>query len=133
MSTATTRHTLGKAERLKGRDAVAALFTGGSQSVSAFPVRAVYRLVERVEGEPAVKVMVSVSKRHFKRAVKRNRAKRLMREAYRLDKQTLTEPLEAMQGRAMSLAFIWLSDNLHTQAEVKASVNLLLRRIAERL
>ena len=72
-------HTLPKEERLCSRKALEELFGGGHQSVSAFPIRAVYMPNE----VGVVRVMVSVSKRYFKRAVKRNRIKRQLREAYR--------------------------------------------------
>src|SRR5689334_5548279 len=75
-----------KAERLKSRKQIEALFAGG-KSVSVFPVRAVYELLPAEE--PGLKVGVSASKRYFKKAVDRNRIKRLLRETYRLQKEEL--------------------------------------------
>ena len=94
-------HTLPKEERLCSRKALEELFGGGHQSVSAFPIRAVYMPNE----VGVVRVMVSVSKRYFKRAVKRNRIKRQLREAYRLQKELL-QPLTG----GLDIAFLWTSD-----------------------
>jgi len=77
--------------------------------------------------------MVSVSKRYFKRAVKRNRIKRQIREAYRLNKAVLTEPLTRQPGRAVLLAFLWQTDRLMPTAEVETHMKTLLHRLAERL
>ena len=79
------RYTLPKLERLNSRILIEKLFTGGSKSLPAFPLRIVYMPVEG-EHLPAVSLLISVPKKRFKRAVKRNRVKRQIREAYR--KQT---------------------------------------------
>lgn len=71
-------------EKLKSKKSIEQLFTTG-QSVSAFPLRLVYLPTVFHDGV-LIKTGVSVSKRHFKTAVDRNRIKRLMREAYRLHK-----------------------------------------------
>ena len=61
------------------------MFEGGvSKSFSIFPIRVVYMPVE--QGEAPASILISVSKRRFKRAVKRNRVKRQIREAYRKNK-----------------------------------------------
>ncbi|WP_299223513.1 ribonuclease P protein component [uncultured Psychroserpens sp.] len=73
-----------KKEKLKSKKLIDQLFTEG-KSVSAFPLRLVY-LPTSFEGDIQFKTGVSVSKRHFKNAVDRNRIKRLLREAYRLNK-----------------------------------------------
>lgn len=52
----------------------------------AYPFRIVYLPVDENPEKMRVRVMVSVSKKKFKKAVDRNRVKRLMREAYRQNK-----------------------------------------------
>ena len=88
---------------------------------------------EREEQDPPVQVLVSVSKRHFKHAVKRNRVKRQLREAYRNAKQPLYELLETSPDRAIALAFIWLADDLYSSADVAARMQRLIQRLIEKL
>jgi len=76
--------TYSKKEKLKSKKLIEKLFVEG-QSVSAFPLRLVYMEVVFDDGSKQ-KTGVSVSKRNFKNAVDRNRIKRLLREAYRLQK-----------------------------------------------
>ena len=72
------------------------MFQGGeSRSFTIFPLRVVFMAVE-AQTVP-LSMMVSVSKRHFKHAVQRNRVKRLVREAWRLNKQPLADLLNAQQ------------------------------------
>ncbi len=73
-----------KTEKLKSKTLIDKLFTEG-KSVSVFPLRLVYLPTTFCENIIA-KTGVSVSKRQFKTAVHRNHIKRLMREAYRLNK-----------------------------------------------
>ena len=61
------------------------------------------------ELEAPVSILVSVSKRRFKRAVKRNRVKRQIREAYRMNKHGLLAVLTEKKCR-LAVAFIYLSD-----------------------
>lgn len=79
------RATFNRAESLKSRKRIRALFESG-QSVHSYPLRLVWRETE-VEQLGPIQVAFSVPKRRFKRAVKRNRIKRLMREAYRVQKE----------------------------------------------
>lgn len=68
------------------------MFEGGvSKSFSIFPIRVVYMPVE--QGEVPASILISVSKRRFKRAVKRNRVKRQIREAYRKNKSLLVDAI----------------------------------------
>lgn len=54
--------------------------------------------------EEILQAAFSVSKRYFKKAVHRNRIKRLMREAYRLQKNELQHRLQ--QGNQQLIVFI---------------------------
>lgn len=123
------RHTFGKAERLCSKKRIEALFAGGGRSLSAYPLRAVFMELEKEAELPApVQVLISVSKRRFKHAVDRNRVKRLIREAYRLNKHLLTEHL---QGRQLHVAFIWMSDEMGDFCTIEARMKNLLQRIGE--
>lgn len=87
------RFTLGKQERLKSKKLIETLYKEG-HSVKAFPFRMVYLQTEHTSKFP-VQVGVSVPKRNFKKAVDRNRIKRLMREVYRKEKHTVYDNVEA--------------------------------------
>lgn len=125
--TTPSRHTFKKAERLCSKKHIETLFAGGSRAISAYPLRVVFRETEK--GQPT-KLLISVSKRHFKHAVDRNRTKRLIREAYRLNKQILLDS-PFMHDRCLDLAFIWLSDELYDFPTVESRVKNLLQRISE--
>ena len=115
-------HTLAKEERLCSRKVLEELFSGGHQSVAAYPIRAVFM----PNGQTSVRIMVSVSKRYFKRAVKRNRIKRQLREAYRFQKETL-QPLNG----GLDIAFLWTSDEMLPTEKVFQKMKNILCRIQE--
>ena len=73
-----------KKEKLKRKKLIEQLFLEGN-SVSVFPLRLVY-LETSLDDNVSTKAGVSVSKRNFKKAVDRNKVKRLLREVYRLNK-----------------------------------------------
>lgn len=125
-------HTFSKAERLCSKKLIERLFGGEGKSFPAFPLRVVYMPLTEEEMAADVSILVSVPKKRFKRAVKRNRVKRQVREAYRRNKHILTEALAAQEGAPrMALAFIWLDGKLHPSVEVEQKVNKLLHHIAE--
>ncbi|RAU81451.1 ribonuclease P protein component [Pontibacter arcticus] len=77
-------HTFPKEERLCSKRFISLLFTKGS-SFNVYPLRFIFFASEDVP-PGHTQVLISVSKRYFKRATDRNRLKRQMREAYRLNK-----------------------------------------------
>ena len=78
------RNTLGKEERLKSKKLIESLYAEG-KSIKNFPLRLIYLQAEHTSNFP-VQAGFSVPKRNFKSAVSRNRIKRLLKEAYRLQK-----------------------------------------------
>lgn len=127
--------TLKKRERISSKKTIDRLFGGGhSKSMSAFPLRVVYAIQERTDKDAEVAMMVSVPKRMFKSAVKRNRVKRQVREGYRLNKHVLetVEKEHLSSNKQLLIAFIWIDDKLHPSAEVHRKVRSLMEHIAER-
>lgn len=115
---------LTKAERLHGTKAVETLFKGGkSKSMTVFPLRLVYMPLP--EGQPS-QMLVSVPKRCFKRAVKRNRVKRQVRQAWRTNKALLPQ-------QPVAMAFIWMDRELKATQLVEQRVRKLMIGMAERL
>lgn len=84
------------------------------------------------EGDVRASILISVSKRRFKRAVKRNRVKRQIREAYRLNKQPLLQVLES-RNHSLAIAFIYLSDRLMPSSLLMGCMQTALARIAENI
>lgn len=123
--------TLDKKERMNSKILIEKLFSGESKSIPAFPLRIVYMIIED-DNAPTVSILTSVPKKRFKRAVKRNRVKRQMREAYRKNKSILTDVLEE-KGKKAAIAFIWLDKELHTSEEVEKKVVKLLQLTSEKI
>ncbi|RPD48158.1 ribonuclease P protein component [Paracnuella aquatica] len=122
------RYGFPKSERLKSRKQIDGLFAGG-KSYNAFPVRMAYRLFASPEGtQPALLVGVSAPKRHFKKAVHRNRIKRLLREAYRLQKPQL---LALLEGANISghVFFLYTDKLLPDYATIETSVGKCLQQL----
>ncbi len=80
-----------KNEKLKSTKIIDLLFSEG-KSVSKYPLRLVY--VPLADSDEQLKFGVSVSKKHFKRAVDRNYYKRILRECYRLNKKLIHDNLD---------------------------------------
>jgi len=81
-----------KNEKLKSKITIGLLFSEG-KSVSKYPLRLVY-CPTALDSDEKIKMGVSVSKKHFKKAVDRNRFKRILRETYRLNKHLLVDHLD---------------------------------------
>ena len=89
------RQTLGRDRRLKSRKAIAALFEGGERM--QLPLLRVRHRIDTAR-EGGVKAAFSASSRVFRRAVDRNRIKRLMREAWRRQVGPLESGLRSGKG-----------------------------------
>ena len=137
----TSKYSLPQSERINSKKQIDRLFRGGgSKAMTASPLRMVYMADSRQTDsqpsdghQPMAQMMVSVPKRYFKRAVKRNYVKRQVREAYRLNKHTLVNHLTQKADKTVSLCFIWTSDRLLPTAEVMKRMANLLTRLVEKL
>lgn len=124
-----------KSQRLYSRYLIDKLFEpGNSKSLSAYPLRLVYRIYETQDGATYANkadnaLLISVPKRCFKHAVDRNRVKRQVREAYRNNKELMHLP----EGMTANLALIWLDNTLYPADVVVAKVCKLLQRMSEKI
>jgi ribonuclease P protein component len=105
--------TLQKAETVRAKKVIEALFAKTSKSMVAYSFRFSWILVEPNENHCAV-LFIS-SKKKLKLAVDRNRRKRLLRELYRLNKLPLLDDLKSRnQSIALSLNYVG-ADTLNMQ------------------
>ena len=128
------RYTLDKDERLCSKKLIERLFAGGNKSFPTFPLRVVYMPLAPEENTADASILISVPKKRFKHAVKRNHVKRQIREAYRVNKHILLDALQEKETPTkMILAFIWLDNKIHSTEEVGYKVKKLLVHIAENI
>lgn len=126
-------HTFSKRERLYLRHQLETLFAHPSGSLFVFPFRVL--VAWEVAQEPAAAgaaVVISVSKRSFKRAVDRNRIKRLTREAYRLQKEQLVKYSKEHAIR-VRVAFIFVGKELPAFRVVHRVVGKIIGKVMTHL
>lgn len=119
------RYTFKKHEKLKSRKAIEQLFKTG-KSFSNFPFRVLWKFNENA-GAP-LQSGFAVSSRQFKKAVDRNRIKRLMREAYRLQKNDL-QVLLAEKPQYLSIFFIYVGNELPEYKSIHEKTGNVLGRL----
>ncbi|MDO5608132.1 MAG: ribonuclease P protein component [Capnocytophaga sp.] len=114
------KYVLPKKERLCSRTLIRQLFAEG-KSVQSYPLKMLYLPCETL---PSWQVLVSVPKRNFKRAVHRNRIKRLLRENYRLTKHSINS---LFTGNYI-IAFIYLGKEMPDFSLVENKMNACIEK-----
>ncbi len=120
-------HRLRKAERLKSRKQLNALFAEG-RSMVVFPIRFVWMTAAR-NGPYPVQVAFSVPRKRWKRAVDRNKFKRYMREAYRHLKQILYTSGIA-EDRQLVVLCLYIANESCAYDSIATGMDKGLKRIA---
>ena len=108
-----------KNSKLCGKERIAALYKEG-QRFTAWPLRVCYQ-----ETEENTQVRVWAPKSLFKRAVKRNHMRRLMREAYRLHQDMLGD-------KHYLIAFNYMDKEEQSFAIIEKALCKSLKKISER-
>lgn len=123
------KFTLTKEERLSWKRYIDLLFEKG-QSFVAFPLRVIYLFVED-EMPARASILISVSKKKFKRAVKRNKIKRQVREAYRLQKPELITHLEG-RNKNLLIAFLYIDKEIHPHTTIEKAMKKTVTLLTEK-
>jgi ribonuclease P protein component len=113
-----------KSSRLHHRKEIQAIFQAGKSS-REFPFLA-YVVKKPFQGAP-VSIAISVPKRRIKKAVHRNRVKRLVREAFRLNAPRFRPPGEYLE--TLHVVFVFIGDKVPDFKTVSAKIILTLQRL----
>lgn len=121
--------TFKKEERLNKKKELDHLFNKGSSFfISPFKVIHFEEIGEKEIIYPSLKVVISVPKRRFKKAVDRNRLKRQIREGYRLNRNFLKLELSTLK-KSILLMLIYNSNEQLPYQEIEDKIILILQRL----
>ncbi|MBN2669607.1 MAG: ribonuclease P protein component [Bacteroidales bacterium] len=121
---------LSKSEILSLEKLIGNLFSQG-KSVTSYPIKIIYR-IEILDASTSAQTLFTVPKRNFKRAVKRNRLRRRMKEAYRLNKSILYSFLSKNQLQ-LTMAIIYIGKEENSYAEIEQKIVVSLQKIIKNL
>ncbi len=116
-------------EKLKSKKQIELLFKSG-QSVAAFPVLGIYLTLP--PSDIPLQTAVTVSKRHFKKAVTRNLIKRRMKEAWRLRKSDFSERLTE-SNLSGHIILIFIGKEVFSFAEIDRGIKKLIKKLNKEL
>jgi ribonuclease P protein component len=107
-----------KSARISSKKDIDRLFDKG-ESFIAYPLRIVYRSdVEANPSESGISILISIPKRRIKRAVDRNRLKRLVRETFRLNQHRITPP----EHTRLQIAFMYIANEITSYAHIEKAM-----------
>ena len=126
-----SQFTFQKKDKLKSRKQTQFLFAKG-QSMNAFPIKLIYTLESNEPG--SVQTGVGAPSRTFRKAVDRNRVKRLLREGYRLERpEFIASSVDALNKLRVNLFFLYTDATVISQKEIQEKIKQLLSRISEKI
>lgn len=116
-----------KSERLCSKILIEKLIASGN-NLSLFPLKVMWMPVEA--SDSPVKIVISVPKRNFKKAVDRNKLKRQLREAYRKNKHSLYEQLN---GKKLVLMLSYSSKEKEPYQQIEKKTVELLQKLTAKI
>ncbi len=126
-----------KKDKLKSRKQTQHLFSTG-QAINVFPIRLIYTIepietsLNNIAPTSLLQAGVGAPSRTFRKAVQRNRVKRLLREAYRLEKPNFISQA-VLDNKRVNLFFLYTDALVLTQAAIQVKVNEALTLLVTKL
>ena len=130
----TNKFTYQKKDKLKSRKQMQFLFSKGT-AITMHPIRLLYTIEKEEAGifsNGLLQAGVGAPSRQFRKAVQRNKVKRLLREGYRLEKSNFTNSINLTNTR-LNLFFLYVDANVQTQQQIQATIKLLLQKLSDKL
>ena len=122
------RETLPKEQRLYKKKAIQTLFSKG-KGFTLYPFRVIVYSHDSCDDEPSIpRVVISVSKKRFHHAVKRNKVKRLVREAWRKNKSQMMIKCEK-QKKTFDFALVYTATIILSYEEIEKKIKQLSLRL----
>jgi ribonuclease P protein component len=125
-----TRNTFKKNERLTHKPSIDKLFQTKGKRITSSPLSLIYHEID-LPGNSPCQLLISVPKKKFKRAVHRNKIKRLIRESYRLEKHKIYEAVG--DSKQFALAIVYLTNDMPTFLNINKAVSNLLNDLSSRI
>ena len=128
------KFTYQKKDKLKSRKQTQFLFSNG-KAITMHPIRLIYNIENAEAGifpNGLLQAGVGAPSRHFRKAVQRNRVKRLLREGYRLEKPDFMSAISLTNTR-LNLFFLYVDVNVQSQQQIHTTMKLLLQKLADKL
>jgi ribonuclease P protein component len=127
MPVSNNKFTLGATERLKSRKTIERLFRDGRHFM-LFPFKVYYLFSAAGEAAPPLQAGFAAGSRHFKKAVDRNRIKRLTKEAYRLQRGDLQQHLQVTH-RSLVLFLVYTGKDLPAHSLISEKIGVILQKL----
>lgn len=138
-----------KKDKLKSRKQTQFLFAKGS-AITVGPIRLLYTIetenaeasliekssIEKSDKENFSKGVlqagVGAPSRHFRKAVMRNKVKRLLREGYRMERPAFMSAIN-IEHKRLNLFFLYTDTKVLTQTEIQEKIKAVLQKLADKL
>lgn len=122
-------YSLPKSEILRGKTSLDKLFKEG-QRMNEYPFRVFYQINSFVEETPALRFGIVVPKRVSKLAHERNRIKRIVREAYRLNRNAYASAL-ANNNKQVDFFLVYTGKIKPVSAKIHDKIIIILQRLTQ--
>lgn len=117
-----------KKERLSSKTRIEQIFYSGDAFI-AYPFRVILQIYDKDIPDKLPSILISIPKKRLKRAVDRNRMKRLTKEVYRLNRSLLFFENVVTKRKQIDISFVYVGNNVQTYEDVEKGVLKALREI----